>query len=151
MAHTDDKLQRGSPTLATIRDALIAMLRLTEEAQAVGAMMVGWTELSADEVDPRIVRAGAIYFERTGKQLCSDLGTLIDTVDYALVTQQGVLSAQPANRTSSETASVRIGPPRAQCVRRPDVVVADFIQQRRTSALTEWSGSHRSRRREPNR
>jgi hypothetical protein len=47
-------------------------------------MMVGWTELAADEVDPRIVRAGAIYFERTGKQLSSDLGTLIDTVEGAI-------------------------------------------------------------------
>jgi hypothetical protein len=66
------------------RDALIALLRLTEEAQAVGAMMIGWTELSADEVDPRIVRAGAIYFERTGKQLSNDLGALIDTIEDTL-------------------------------------------------------------------
>ena len=102
-------------SLAKLRDALVAALRLAEEGESIASMMAGWAEL-ADELDARVVAGGANYFQRAGKTMAGELGRLIDDVELAL--------EQPRHRRANRPAApclARAGP-RTTKIRRRDAI-----------------------------
>jgi hypothetical protein len=65
-----------TPRIQRLKDALVETLGIAEEVRALGVLMEWYSDYAGDDIDARVLAAGAACVERTARRISDDLSSI---------------------------------------------------------------------------
>jgi hypothetical protein len=73
---SDSPRKTEASRLEDLKSAVANTLGIAEEARALGVLLAWYSEYADDDIDPRVIAAGAACVERTARQISDDLSRI---------------------------------------------------------------------------